>query len=291
MGLARYMVLSGLRNKNMWFWGFAWMLMWIIFGAFFFSRDFAKIPSPYLGEAARFYTADWAAGIATYEPTGFLVGLLYTLVYQTGGIAYLRRYGKLTPGRLIYSYYLAMVIPSLALSSLLMALTVSLFYVGFRYQGLDVSISSFLPKEPAPGLAEVLGLSVLASLFTQALLFLMAVAALNVSPKHVGRLAFIPMMLVFVSFYAYMFLDMPDWAILANPFMAIQGAIAAVYGGMGHLPSHLVMGGNGPLDIGKAVPLYYDVISIIAWTALLTALSIPLILRIKYRPAEELREL
>ncbi|MCY0891870.1 MAG: hypothetical protein OWQ51_13060 [Pyrobaculum arsenaticum] len=45
------------------------------------------------------------------------------------------------------------------------------------------------------------------------------------------------------------------------------------------------------MDVGKAVPLYYDVVSVVAWIALLTALSIPLILRIKYRPAEELREL
>lgn len=288
--MAKYMALSGLKSRSLWFWGFAWMLMWILFGAFLFSKDFPKIPQPYLNEAVRFYTADWVAFIAVYEPAGVLVGLLYTLIYQTGGIAYLRRYGRLTPGKLIYSYYLAMIVPSLALSSLLIALTVSLFYIGFRYQGFDVAPSSVLPRDPTLGLAEVLGISVLAFLFMQSLLFLEAVIALNISPKHVGKMAFMPMMLTFVSYYAYLFLDMPGWGILANPFAAIQGAIVAAYSGVGHLPSRLSIDESGRW-MDSAVPLHYDVIVVAVWIALLTALSIPLILRIKYKPAEELREL
>lgn len=291
--MAKYLVSSQLKNENLWFWGFAWSLMWILLGAFVFNKDFVEIPRPYLDEAVRYYTAAWTPFFVVYVSSGVFVGLLYALVYQTGGIAYLRRYGKLTPGKLIYSYYLAMIIPSLALSSLLIALIASLFYIGFRHHGLDAALSSVLPKDPALGLAEVFGLSVLAFLFMQSLLFLMGVIALNTSPRHVGRMSFIPMMLTYVSYFTYLYLNMPSWALLINPFTAMLSAIAAVYAGMDYLPSQLIMryeAGAG-LMVDKAAPLYYGVLSAIAWTALLTALSIPLILRIEYKPAEELREL
>ncbi len=240
--------------------------------------------------AVRLYTADWAAFIAVYEPAGVLIGLLYTLIYQTAGIAYLRRYGRLTPSKLIASYYLGMITPSLIISSVLIAATIGLFYAGFKYYlGFNIPLSAVLPKDWALGIAEVIGLSILASLFMQAVLFLLSVGALNLSLKQIARIAFIPYILAFISYFVYLYINLPGWAILINPFMGLMGAIATVYSGFNYIPSYLAVGSN--MEISKAVPLTYGIASVIIWTILLTAFVIPLITRIRYKPPEEIREL
>ncbi|WP_252900284.1 hypothetical protein [Vulcanisaeta sp. JCM 14467] len=44
------------------------------------------------------------------------------------------------------------------------------------------------------------------------------------------------------------------------------------------------------MEISKAIPLTYGIASIIIWTVVFTALAIPLITRVRYRPPEEIRE-
>ena len=285
MGLARYMVLSGLRNRNMWFWGFGWMLMWIVFGAFIFNAEFTEIPQQFWEDAVRYYTAFWSAFIITNTSAATLVGLLNTLVHQAGGVVYLQKYGRLTPGRLVASYYAGMLIPSLIFSLVLIALTTALFYVGFRHHGIYVDLSAVLPKDPIWGTAAVVGLALLAFVFAQSLVFLMGVAALSVSPRHVLRISYLPLMLVFASYLAYVFLPMPSWAFFVNPFLTLIGTIGAAYGGLDRLPSNLAGQPNGIMTMGDAVSI------IIVWTAALTALAIPMTLRIRYSHVEELREL
>lgn len=291
MGLARFLVVSMLKNRNMLFWGVAFMLMWILVGAFVFTSDFPKLPQPYMDEAVRLYTADWASFVIVYEPSGVLIGLLYTLIYQTAGITYLRKYGRLTPTRFIASYYLGMIAPSLISSLVLIASIVLLFYAGFRYHGFNIPILAVLPKDPILGTAEVVGLAILVSLFMEAILFLLGIAALNVSLRQVSRLSFIPYILTFISYFIYLYLNVPKWVILLDPFMGFMGIIVTVYSGFSNIPSYLVVNAvhNG-LEIGKAVPLTYGIVSAVIWTIIPTILAIPLVMRIKYKPPEEVRE-
>ena len=292
MGLTKYLVRAELTNRNMLFWGVGYMLLWIIMGAFLFTKGFPKLPQPYMDEAVRLYTGDWTALIIAYEPSGVLIGLLFMLVYQTAGMAYLRRYGRLTPTKFITSYYLGMVISSLVLSLLLVASTIAIFYVGFRYYlGFDIPLSAVLPKDPVLGIAKVIGLSLLTFLFMGSLLFLLGVASLNASLRQVYRISMIPMIIVFISYFMYLYLKLPNWAILLNPFMGIMGTIATVYMGLNHMPSRLVVTTSGNyMEISKAIPLTYGIASIIIWTVVFTALAIPLITRVRYRPPEEIRE-
>lgn len=292
MGLAKYLVKAGLTNRAMLFWGVGFMLLWIFLGAFVYTNDFPKLPQPYMDEAVRLYTGDWAAFVIAYEPSGVLIGLLYMLVYQTAGMAYLRRYGRLKPTKFITSYYLGMIAPSLILSLILIILIIVMYYAGFNYHGFDIPLSAVLPKNPVLGTAEVIGLSLLTSLFMESILFLLGIVTLNISLRHVSRIAFIPYILVFISYFVYLSLKLPNWAIVLDPFMGIIGTIATVYVGLDYVPSQLrAMTSSDYIKISKAMPLAYGVASIIIWTVVFTVLAIPLITSVRYRPPEEIREL
>ncbi len=61
--------------------------------------------------------------------------------------------------------------------------------------------------------------------------------------------------------------------------------------GLNHMPSRLVVTtSSNYMEISKAIPLTYGIASIIIWTVVFTALAIPLITRVRYRPPEEIRE-
>ncbi len=144
----------------------------------------------------------------------------------------------------------------------------------------------------ALGIIEVMGLALLTSLLMQAILFLLGVAAMNTSLKHVSRIAMIPFIIVFISFYTSLFLSLPEWALLINPFMALMDSIVTTYTGLPpSMPSQLSINMSGAPAINHGVPLTYGILSTIAWTIALTAAAVPLINKIKYKPPEEAREL
>ncbi|WP_054848779.1 hypothetical protein [Vulcanisaeta sp. JCM 14467] len=57
MGLTKYLVRAELTNRNMLFWGVGYMLLWIIMGAFLFTKGFPKLPQPYMDEPSGYTPA------------------------------------------------------------------------------------------------------------------------------------------------------------------------------------------------------------------------------------------
>ncbi|WP_143701303.1 hypothetical protein [Vulcanisaeta thermophila] len=280
MGLTKYLIVRSLRNRNTLLWGYAFSIFWITVGAFIFTKNFSSIPPQYLSDVTRLYTADWLTFAIPYMGSVVAVGFLQTLVYQTAAVAYLRRFGMLSPWKYLLSYYTAMTALIIIVSFTVAPLNIVLQYLGFNYNGMHVGLDVVAPKTWL-GFAELLGVSILSALFMVSLVLLLYVIVLNTDVSNATFVDFIPMFLTYVFYFLYLYMELPHWLIVLSPFTAIMGLITATYINTG-VPVTLM---------SETITLnpIYALSSLTAWIVALSLLSVILILRIKYVPPEKLR--
>ena len=288
MGLTRYLVVrASLANRNTWFWGIFYSIFWIIMGAYLFSKGLGNVQFG-AADIARLYMADWLTFVAIYMPTGLTVGYLYMLVYSTGAIPYLVKFGRLKPLKYLGSYYVAMVTVTLILTAIVAAMAIPIMWSGLNYNGLHVSISSLLPTSATNALSFV-GDVALSAVFMIAFMFLIFLLALAI-PKHLTRISFIPMFLFFIFYFLYFYGTIPKSAIPLIPFVGLMGLAVSAYMGYGGVPTRMVAEmSHGYFIAPSTVPAWQVVAGTLTWIIVLTALSVLIISNIKYEPPESIR--
>jgi hypothetical protein len=288
MGFAKFLVKSALRNRSMWFWGVFFILFWIALGAYIYPKGAVNIIQYGAADVARLYTADWLTWAAIYMPTGVMVGYLYMLVYSTGAVPYLIRFGRLRPLKYLLSYYVAMTASSLMFTAVVAAIAIPMMWHGLNYNGLHVPIDSVLPASAAGALGFV-GSAALGAVFTTSFMFLVFLLALRM-PKHTTRIAFIPMVIYFASYYSYLYGVVPRDAIALVPFVSLVGLGVGTYAGYGDAPTQLMPDiSYGRFVAPPTVPAWQVAAGALAWIAALAALSVAIIGRIRYESPELLR--
>ncbi len=284
MGLLKYLVTTSLRSRNMWFWGIFWSLFWVIMGAFLF-----KVPPIYAKYLARDYMDSWTVFVFAYMPSGVVIGYMYSLIYGTAGVAYLRRFGRLTPLKYVGSYYLAMLIVSSILSAITYVLALIIMYAGYRYHGIDVPFSSLFPNGSLGALG-FMGAVSLNIVFMTSLLLTLYIVGLRL-PKYLSRISFIPMLLVFLFFYLY-FIKLNKIVILVSPITALIGLMYSTYAGFNGVVNTVMLNSyNGTLMQPSAIVPYWEAaLTVLLWTIALTSIGVKIVTSIRYAPPEEMRE-
>src|ERR1700730_12716635 len=92
MPLIKYYIKGMLSNRNLWFWGVAFMLFWLVLGGFVFSRGIPSTPGALLA-----YTASWYGIIVTFSLSSLAISIAYTIYYASCSLVYAFKYTRLTP--------------------------------------------------------------------------------------------------------------------------------------------------------------------------------------------------
>jgi len=270
LSLEKYRVIRVITNKYNIFWGVLYSAFWILLSAFVFSIQLPKGSSP---QVYLYFSGGWFSFIAVYLPTAISVGVLTTMVYQTGSIPYLIRFGKLSASRYIISNYLAMLIPSIVFSLISLVLTIIAYFMKYNIILMPYNIGLVFLS------------IILTSLFVISLDFLLyTIMAKFLGFKQANFISFLPMMLMFALFFSNLYISFPKALLYISPINACLDL--TLYSYSGQEPSTtLAFPGS------ETVSPLLDAISITAWIVILTAISMPLVSRIYYRPEEEIRQM
>jgi hypothetical protein len=275
MRLIIYMIKRLLLSKTIWGWGFAFVIFWAAMGAFLLSSDVPK-----LQDVDYMYTASWAGTVIIFSLGAIGTSITYVVTYQSGGLPHMLRFSKLTPQYYLLSIYLGALVVISVIGLITLSIVGAMFSAHFG-----------IPLYPRNMFAET-GEILLAALLMTSLSLLLNVAIVKISRKAQNLISFVPLLLSFLFGYGYIYLNLGNLTYL-SPYTAIDSLL--IQGYVNHpIPldlsafviSHL---NNGQLNyLGSLNPIY-AVLSAMMWFLLFTAISIPLVRSLYYRPLEESR--
>ncbi len=133
----RYMLKSILLNKSLWGWGVAFMLFWLVMGAFVFS---SSVPA----QMALSYTSSYYGVISLYSFSAIAITISYTLFYGSYALAYSFKYTKLSP----FGYFTSLLVASSVMATIMGAIMLFSTYALFSWKfGLSL-LPHFLVASP-----------------------------------------------------------------------------------------------------------------------------------------------
>lgn len=285
MRLLYYIIKRLLTSPAILGWGFAYMIFWILMGAYVFSSgmkpaDFYN--QEIYGQVVNYYTAGYAGVIVLISLGTLSTGITYMLYYQTGGLSHLFRYSKLTPLYYVSSVYIGSIVVSVINGLIMILLTGITFSNRF---GL-----SLYPKNPLLLVAFI----ILAMVFLTSFSMILNIITLKTSRRMRNFIAYIPLIFAFLFGYGYLFLNMNKESYL-SPFTMINTLVMSGYLNRpaplnyATLTTFNYYSGTPPAIINVSIP--YAIFSLLIWTIALTIISIVGIRKLYYKPFEEEREI
>jgi hypothetical protein len=268
MALITYYTKGILSNRNLWFWGVAFMIFWLLLYAFSFSQGVPRTQPALLTFSAVSYGA-----IALFSLSSLAISIAYSVYYASSSLVYSFKYTKLTPiayvGTLVGSSSALGVI----LSALMILSTYGIFSADFGF--------NLAPVNPLGAFA----VSALAGVFMMTFSMLLVLIVVNYfGLQNVNLVTFVPLILAFGFGLATINSALPAWLIYASPYNAIQSLLYSGYGG---LAPHVQL--TDPTS--QALQWPYLVVSLVAWIILFLGIDGVLLRRLKPRQVEEGRQI
>ncbi len=254
MALITYYTKGILTNRNLWFWGVAFMIFWLVLGAYSFAQGLPRQSNILVP-----YTASWYGTIALYSPSSSL--------------AYSFRYTKLSPlsyaGTLVGSSSVLGAI----LSVIMLVSTYGLFSTRFSLR--------LTPSNPI----EAILISALAGIFMMTLaMFLVLIAVNYVGLQNINLVTFVPLILAYGFGFSQLTTPLPPALLYASPYNAIQSLLFQAYSGLAP-PAQLDNASSSLLQ------WQYLFASLIIWIIMLFLIDSYLLRKIRPRQVEEGRQI
>lgn len=268
MALITYYTKGILSNRNLWFWGVAFMIFWIILGAYSFAQG---IPDTKAATGA--YTASWYSTIALYSLSSLSISIAYSIYYASSSLVYSFKYTKLKPISYVGTLVGSSSVLGILLSAIMLVCTYALFSERFGF--------NLIPADPVG----VVLVSALAGIFMMTLSMLLVSIAVNyVGLQNISLVSFIPLLLAFGLGFTQLFTALPVALTYASPYNAIDSLLYQAYGGN---PATV------QLVNPSSTPLYwpYLLASLIGWIIVLLLADSFFLQRLKPRQVEEGRQI
>jgi hypothetical protein len=256
-----------LTNRNLWFWGVAFMLFWLVLGAYEFSQGIETRASILA------FTSSWYGIIALYSLSSLAISIAYTIYYASSALAYGFRYTKLTPFSYMGSLVGSSSILGIALSAIILLATFGLYSSHFG--------TTLPPSDPVFAVV----VSALGGIFMMSLAMLLVLIVVNyIGLRSINLVTFVPLLLAFGFGYSQLLTAMPAALVYASPYNAIQSLLFQAYSGSA-APVEFLNPAGATLD------WRYLFISLLAWIAVLLLADSVLLKRLRPRQLEEGRQI
>jgi hypothetical protein len=179
--LFKYYTKGILSNRNLWFWGVAFMLFWVVIGAFEFSQGV-----PDTNGAPDAFTSSWYGIIALFSLSSLAISIAYTIYYASSSLAYSFKYTRLTP----VSYIGTLIGSSSILGVMLSAIMLLATYWMFSYRfGIGL-----VPHNPLGAVA----ISALGGVFMMSFAMLLVLIVVNfIGLRSMSLVEFVPLLFAF----------------------------------------------------------------------------------------------
>ena len=268
MNLWRWYTKAILTNRSLWFWGVAFMLFWIVIGAFFESQGMVLSGSGLLA-----YAGAWYVIIVLFSLSMLASVIAVSLTYGSSALAYSFRFTALTPNGYFLSIVGGSAVLGLFLTFLMLGGTVGVF--GARFDATIV---------PA-NIPAIIGVSLLAGVFYMALTTTLMLVVINyLGLKSTSFAGYVPLLFSYAFGLGQIYVRFPSWVLYGSPF--------------NDLTSLLFQGFTGaptPVRISNATQAVLSwpllAIGLLAWILVLSVLAALLLRRIRARQLEEGRQI
>ncbi|HZW54925.1 MAG TPA: hypothetical protein VFF30_01405 [Nitrososphaerales archaeon] len=269
MSLLKYYTKGILSNRNLWFWGVAFMIFWLFLYAFSFAQGVPKTQPALLEFSAFSY-----GSIALFSSSSLAISIAYSIYYASSSLVYSFRFTRLN----LSSYIATLIGSSSALGIILSAIMIACTYI------IIFSLKFGFNLAPANQLG-AFGVSALAGVFMMTFaLFLVLLVVNYAGLQNISLVTFILLILAFGLGLATVNSPLPTGLLYGSPYNAIQTLLYTTYSG---LAAHAQLS-----DPTSAILQWqYMVASLIAWIVLLLGVDGLLLRRLKPRQAEEGRQI
>jgi hypothetical protein len=268
MSLTKYYVKALITNKNLLFWGIAFMLFYAILGAYGFS---SSLPLADQGVVLG-YTSVWYALLVQFSLSSMAVSIAFAVIYASSSLAYSFRYTKLTPTSYISTLVGSSSVLGIVLSVIMLASTVFLYSSRFGYL--------LTPSNPIAALA----VSALGGVFVMVLSMFLALIVVNyLGLRSSSFINFVPLMLAFGLGFTQYSVTLPIAIVYLSPYSAIQSLLYQAFSGQ---PANVRLSSMTGTTLDWPILL----ISLLVWIVAFTLLDVSLLKRLKPRQLEEARQ-
>ncbi len=266
--LLQYYVKGILSNRNLWFWGVAFMLFWL----FLYAFSFAQLV-PHTQAALLQFSAVSYGSIALFSLSSLAISIADTIYYASSALAYGFRYTKLTPMSYVGTLVGSSSVLGIFLSVIMLVCTFGIFSAKFAFN-----------LSPVNALGAI-GVSALAGIFMMTFAMFLVLLVVNfMGLQNVSLVTFVPLILAFGLGLSTINTPLPTGVLYSSPYNAIQSLLYMAYGG---LSAHAQL-----TDPTSAVLNWqYMLVSLIAWIVFLLVLDGFLLGRLKPRQVEEGRQI
>ncbi|WMT44416.1 MAG: hypothetical protein RE469_09455 [Cuniculiplasma divulgatum] len=266
MMLFKYYLKSLLSNRPLWAWGTGFTVFWLFMGAFVFGFNMTTKQES-LG-----YTSVWYSIIGLIASGVIATTISYSVYYANASLAYSFRFTKLRPSTYVFSLMAGTAVVATIIGAILMAVSALMYSYKSHY--------SLIPVMPL----QSLGVFFLSGIFMFLLAVILVVSVNNYTGlKSISFVAFIPQILSYIFAFSALGQPLPVDLVYASPFSDIQRLLMTTY--YGHRTPLNLNGGIGPL-----LNTNVFIVSLLFWIALLFAVSIILVSRIRPASIEEGRQ-
>lgn len=268
MALFTYYTKGILSNRNLWFWGVAFMIFWIVLGAYTFAQGIPNTKAAVDG-----YTASWYSTIALYSLSSLAISISYSIFYASSSLVYSFKYTKLKPASYVGTLLGSSSVLGVLLSAIMLVCTYALFSERFGF--------NLVPSNP---IAAVLS-SALAGVFMMTLSMLLVSIVVNyLGLQSMNLVSFIPLLLAFGLGFSQLFTALPVALTYLSPYNAIDSLLYQAYSGN---PATIELA--NPSSVVLQWP--YLLASLLGWIAALLLVDSLLLQRLRPRQVEEGREI
>src|SRR5579875_1208235 len=256
MALITYYTKGILTNRNLWFWGVAFMIFWLVLGAYSFAQGLPRQSNILVP-----YTASWYGTIALYSLSSLAISIAYSIYYASSPLSY--------AGTLVGSSSVLGAI----LSVIMLVSTYGLFSTRFSLR--------LTPSNPI----EAILISALAGIFMMTLaMFLVLIAVNYVGLQNINLVTFVPLILAYGFGFSQLTTPLPPALLYASPYNAIQSLLFQAYSGLAP-PAQLDNASSSLLQ------WQYLFASLIIWIIMLFLIDSYLLRKIRPRQVEEGRQI
>lgn len=264
--LARYFLKSMVTNKSLWGWGVAFMMFWLVMGAYVFGFR-SNTHSIALYNAAVWYSIISLVSASTLATT-----VAYSTYYGNSALSYAFRFTSLKPSRYIGAFLAGSSAMGILMGGLIMIFTFLFFS----------NKSGFILTPVFP--IQDLVISFLASVFMYLLATVLVITVNNyLGLRNISFVSFVPLLLTYLFGFAQLGVSLPQFLIYASPFTEISDLFFRFY--YGHDPVVLLSNpGSGHINS------WILLAGIFLWIGILFILAAFLMRRIKSVPIEEARQ-
>lgn len=268
MAVFGYYTKGLLSNRNLWFWGVAFMLFWLLLGAYSFSSG---VPRNIL--ALKAYTATWFGTIALFSLSSLAISIAYSIYYSSYSLIYCFRHSRLTPASYVLNLIASSSVLGILLTIIMLLTTYVLFSVRFGF--------NIVPYSPL----DVIAVSALGGVFMMAFSITLILVVVNYAGmKSMSLVEFVPLVLAFGLGLGQINSSLPEAVLYLSPYNAIQSLLFQAYSGIAP-PAEFSIHASPTLQW----PLL--ILSLLTWIAVLLFLDLRMLGRLRPRQLEEGRQI